>query len=77
MVRARGIVGERISAYRVWMGKPEGRGTLGRPRNRLEDYIEMDLRDVGWGGDMEWVDLTQDRDRWWTLLIALMNHWIP
>jgi hypothetical protein len=59
------------------MGKPEGRGTLGRPKSRLENYIKMDLRDVGWGGDMEWGDLTQDRDRWWTLLIALMNCWIP
>ena len=77
MVRASGVVGERRSAYRVWMGKPQGRGKLGRPRSRLEDYIKIDLRDMGWGGDMEWVDLTQDRDRWWTLLIALMNLWIP
>jgi hypothetical protein len=59
------------------MGKPEGRGTLVRPRSKLEDYSKMDLRVVGWGGDMDWVDLAQDRDRWWTLLIALVNRWIP
>jgi hypothetical protein len=55
------MVGERRGAYRVWMGKPEGRGTHGRPRSRLEGYIKMDLCDVGWGGSMDWVDLSQDR----------------
>jgi len=77
MVGASGMVGERRGAYRVLLGTPEGKGTLGRPRSRLEDYIEMDLCDVGWGGGMEWVDLAQDRDRWWTLFIGLMNCWIP
>ena len=77
MVRASGMVGERRGAYRVLLGKPEGKGTLGRPTSRLEDYVKMELRDVGWRGGMDWVDLAQDRDRWWTLLIGLMNRWIP
>jgi hypothetical protein len=48
-------------AYRVLVGKPEGR-PLGKPRHRWEDNIKMDLRVVGWG-DMDWIDLAQDRDR--------------
>jgi hypothetical protein len=43
-------MGERRGAYRVLVGKPEGRGPLGRPRRRWEDNIKMDLREVGWGG---------------------------
>jgi hypothetical protein len=50
MVRASGMRGERRGAYRVLVRKPEGKGTLGRPRSRLEDSIKMDLGDVGWGG---------------------------
>jgi len=37
----------------------------------------MDLRDLGWRGGMDWVDLTEDGDRWWILFIGLMNRWIP
>jgi hypothetical protein len=44
------------------MGKPEGKRPLGRPGSRWEDNIEVDLKEVGWGG-MEWIDLAQDRDR--------------
>jgi hypothetical protein len=43
-------MGERRGAYRVLLGKPEGRRPLGRPRRRWEDNIKMDLREVGWGG---------------------------
>jgi hypothetical protein len=42
-------MGERRGAYRVLVGKPEGRRPLGRPRHRWEDNIKMDLREVGWG----------------------------
>jgi hypothetical protein len=43
------MYGERRGAYRALVGKPEGRGPLGRPRGRWEDNIKMDLREVGWG----------------------------
>jgi hypothetical protein len=49
-------------AYRVLVGQPEGRRPLGRPRRRWEDNIKMDLREVGWG-DIDGIDLAQDRDR--------------
>jgi hypothetical protein len=42
--------GERTGIYRVLVGKPEGRITIGRPRRRWEDNIKMDLNDVGWHG---------------------------
>ena len=77
LVRANDMVGERRSAYRILVGKPEVKGTLGRPRCRLEDCNKINLCDVVWEGGMDWVVLAQDRDRWWTLGIALMNHWIP
>jgi hypothetical protein len=55
-------MGERRSAYRILVGRPEGRRPLGRPRRRWEDNIKMDLQEVGWGG-MDWSDMAQDRDR--------------
>jgi hypothetical protein len=55
-------MGERIGAYRVLVGKPEGKRTLGRPRYRWEDNIKMHLEEVGWRC-MEWIDLAQDKDR--------------
>ena len=54
------------------MGKPEGKRPLGRPRRRWEDNIKMDLQEVGCGG-IDWIELAQDRDRWWALLNAVMN----
>ena len=53
------------------MGKPEAR-PRGRPRRRWKDNIKMDLQEVGCGG-MEWVELDQDRNRWRTLVSAVMN----
>jgi hypothetical protein len=52
---------ERRVAYRVLVGKPEEKRPLGRPRHRWEDYIKMDVQEVGWGTD--WIDLAQSRDR--------------
>ena len=66
--------GEEI--YRVLVGKAEGKGPLGRPRHRWEDSIKMDLQEVGCEG-MEWIELAQDRDRWQTLVNAVMNLWVP
>jgi hypothetical protein len=72
--------GERRGIYKVLMEKREGKRQLGRPRRRWEDYIRMDLQEVGCG-DMDWIELAQDRDRWRALVNAVMNllffffHW--
>jgi hypothetical protein len=58
-------------AYRILVGRPERRRPLGKPRRRWEENIKMDLQEVGWG--MDWIELVQDRDRWWTLVNAVMN----
>jgi hypothetical protein len=69
-------MGERRGAYRVLVGKPEGRRPLGRPMRRWEDNIKMDLREVGCGC-VDWIGLAQDRDRWRALLSAVMNLRVP
>ena len=69
-------MGDRRGVYRVLVGKPEGRRPLGRPRCRWEDNIKMDLEEVGCGG-MDWIELAQDRDRWWALVNAVMNLRVP
>jgi hypothetical protein len=69
-------MGERRSAYRALVGKPEGRRPLGRPRHRWEDNIKMDLREVGWRG-VDWIDLAEDRDRWRALVYTVMNLRVP
>jgi len=55
---------------------PEGKRPLGRPRRRWEDNIKMDLQEEGCGG-MDWIELAEDRDRWQTLVTAVMNFRIP
>jgi hypothetical protein len=83
-------IGARLYAYRILVGKPEGR-PLGRPRRRWVDNIKMDLRDIGWDG-MYWTDLAQNRDQWrescehgnepsrsikcWEVLEWLHNWWL-
>jgi hypothetical protein len=56
--------------------KPERKRPLGRPRRRWEDNIKMDLKEVGWGG-LDWIDLTQDRDRCLAVVNAVMNFRVP
>jgi hypothetical protein len=68
-------MGEKRGAYRILVGRPEGRRPLDRPRRRWEDNIKMDLQHVGLG--MDWIELTQDRDRWWAFVNAVMNLRVP
>ena len=65
-----------MGVYRVLVGKPEGKRPLGRPRRRWVDNIRMDLQEVGCGY-MDWIGLAQDRDRWRTLVSAVMNLRVP
>jgi hypothetical protein len=51
--------------------RPEGRRPLGRPRRRREDNVKMGLQEMGWGGT-GWIDLAEDRDRWWALVNAVL-----
>ena len=69
-------MGEERRVYRVFVGKPEGKSPLGRRRRRWVDNIRMDLQEVGCG-PMEWIGLVQYRDRWRTLVSAVMNLQVP
>jgi len=62
--------------YRVLVGKPEVKRPLGRPRRRWEDNIKMDFQEVG-GDCGDWMELTQDRDRWRALVSTVMNFRVP
>jgi hypothetical protein len=59
-------MGKGRGAYRILVGRPEGRKPLGTPRRRWDDNIKIDLQEVGWG--MGWIDMAQDRDRWRALV---------
>jgi hypothetical protein len=69
-------IGEKRNAYRILVGKPEGKRPLERPRRRWEDNIKMDFRERGSGG-MDWIHLAQDRDQWRALVDTVMNLWVP
>jgi len=69
-------IGEERRVYRVLVGKSEGRRPLGRPRCRCVDNIRMDLQEVGCGY-RDWIGLAQDRDKWRTLVSAVMNIRVP
>ena len=69
-------MGEERGVYRVLVGKPEGRRPLGRPRRRWVDNVMMDLQEVGCVY-RDWIGLAQDRDRWRTLVSAVMNLRVP
>jgi hypothetical protein len=70
------VYGERRGVYRVLVEKPEGKRPLGRPRRRWEDYIKMDLQEMGCGG-MDWIELAQNVDSWRTVVNAVMNLRVP
>jgi hypothetical protein len=67
---------DRGGVYRVLVGKPEGKKSLGRPRSRWEDNIKMELLEVGCGG-MDWIEQAQDMERWRAIVNAVMNLRVP
>jgi hypothetical protein len=62
--------------HKISVGKPGGKRQLAGTRRRRVDDIKMDLREIGWGG-MDWVDLSQDRNRWRALVKTVMNVRVP
>jgi hypothetical protein len=69
-------MGEKRNVYRILVGKPEEKRPLGRPRRTLVGNIKMDVRERGLG-DMDWIDLVQDRDQWRALVNTVMNLRVP
>jgi hypothetical protein len=69
-------MGAKRNAYRILVGKPEGKRSLGRPRCKWVDSIKVELREIGWDG-MDWIDLAQDRDQWRALVNTVMNLQVP
>jgi hypothetical protein len=69
-------LGEKRNAYRLLVGKPEGKRSLGRPRRRWMDNIRMDLGEVG-RGDVGWIGLAKDRKRWRALVNSVLNLRVP
>jgi hypothetical protein len=69
-------MGEKRNAYRLLMGKPEGKRPLGRPRRRWVDNIMMDLGEVGWD-DVYWIGLNKDRNRWRAVVNSVLNLRVP
>jgi hypothetical protein len=67
---------EERGVHRVLVGKPEGKMPLGRPRHRWENYIKMDVQEVG-GGRGNWMELAQDRDRWRVLVSTVKKLRVP
>jgi hypothetical protein len=65
-------MGAKRNAYRIFVGEPEGKRLLGRPRRRCLDNVKMDLREIGWDG-IDWIDFAKDRDQWKALVNTVMN----
>jgi hypothetical protein len=69
-------MGEKRNAYRLLVGKPEGRRPLGRPRRRWVNNIKMDILEIGWVA-VDWISLAQDTDKWRAPVNAVMNLRVP
>jgi hypothetical protein len=69
-------MGEKKNAYRILVGKPEGKRPLRRPRRRWVDNIKMDLREIGWDG-VNLMDMAQDRDQRRALVNTVLNLRVP
>jgi hypothetical protein len=69
-------MGEKRNSNRLLVGKPERKRPLGRPRRRWVDNIRMALGEVGWG-DIEWIGLAQDGNRWRALVNSVLNLRVP
>jgi hypothetical protein len=69
-------MGEKRNTYRLLVGKPEGKRPLGRRRRRWVDNIRIDLGEVGWG-DVDWIGLAKDRNRWRALVYSVLNLRVP
>jgi hypothetical protein len=65
-------MGAKRNACRILVGKSDGKRAVRRPRRRWVDNVEMDFREIGWG-DMDWIDLAEDRDQWSALVNMVMN----
>jgi hypothetical protein len=70
------LMGEKRNAYRLLVGKPEGKRPLGRPRRMWVDNIRIDLGEVGWG-DVDWIGLAKDSNRWRAIVNSVLNLRVP
>jgi hypothetical protein len=69
-------MGEKRNAYRILVGKSEGKRRLGRTRRGWVDNIKIDLREIGWVG-VDWIDVAQNRDQWRALMNTVLNLRVP
>jgi len=69
-------MGNMKNTYKTYVGKPEGKRPLRRPRHRWEDNIRMNLMEIGWEG-VDWMHLAQDRDQWQALVNMIMDLQVP
>jgi hypothetical protein len=69
-------MGEKRNAYRILLGKPEGKRPQGRLKRRWVGNIKMDLKEIGWDS-VDWTDMAQDRNQWRVLVNTVLNLRVP